>query len=311
MKRTVSSSAAVVVLCLSAQHATRAAVQETQDSEVQTRGAFFATRPAKGNEGVKGKQGGASNKKNTPQSARQKTPGASKGGPAAGDGEPAGGGVKAQGGAVVLPASASSLGLGYTLFLNDARGGPVRVNPRREFTQGEEVRIALEANTDGYLYIFHTENGRDPQMLYPHPTLDRGDNRITGHRLYQVPTSLDTWFLFDERPAVERLYVVLSRKPLEGVLTGAALVKSCGSSADDCYWKPTPAVWESIEKESKGRTLTDRSENYEAIAQAAVERDSLTRGIKLSKSDPQPAVVVMAASPSAPVFVTTIELKHK
>jgi hypothetical protein len=316
MKLTVLSAAAVVIFCLSAQHA---AGQDSQDQGIQTRGAFFATRPAKGgNEGVKGRQDSASNRKNgTQTAAKSKSTGTPKGGAVTGNSETAGVGAKgpssggpSSGGVAVLPVSASGLGLGYTLFMRDA-GGPVRVDPQREFTQGEGIRIALETNTDGYLYVFHTENGRDPQMLYPHPTLDRGENRITGHRLYQVPTSLDTWFEFDERPAVERLYIVLSRKPLDGVLTGAALVKSCGASPADCYWKPTASVWNLIERESKGRTLMDRSENYEAIAQATVERDSLTRGIKLSKSDPAPAVVVMTASPSAPVFVTTIDLKHK
>lgn len=208
-------------------------------------------------------------------------------------------------------ASPAAIGLGYSLYMRDAGGGPVRVDPRREFSAGEAIRIALETNTDGYLYVFHTENGRDPQMLYPHTRLNAGENRVAAHTLQQVPPALRDWFEFDARPAVERLYVVVSRRPLEGAPAGADLVKHCEGSGGDCYWKPTAAVWSRVEREAAGRLLLARSEENIGRAQTSVEGEALTRGIKLSKSDPAPSVIHMSASPASDILVTAIDLVHK
>src|SRR5262245_57822823 len=54
--------------------------------------------------------------------------------------------------------SSQAIGLGYTLFMRDAKGRGVRVEPAREFHNGDSVRISLEPNVDGYVYVFHAEN---------------------------------------------------------------------------------------------------------------------------------------------------------
>jgi hypothetical protein len=97
--------------------------------------------------------------------------------------------------------------------MRDQTGGAVRVDPARQFRAGEQIRIALETNSDGYLYIFHTENGANPQMLYPDVRLNGGANAVRAHVPYQVPSSLNDWFRFDANPATERLYIVVARKP--------------------------------------------------------------------------------------------------
>src|ERR1700730_9515148 len=49
------------------------------------------------------------------------------------------------------------IGLGYTLFMRAPNGRSVRVEPEHEFHSGDRVRISLEPNVDGFLYVFHTE----------------------------------------------------------------------------------------------------------------------------------------------------------
>src|SRR3981189_2241074 len=46
------------------------------------------------------------------------------------------------------------IGLGLTLFSRDSNGLAVRVDPNRIFHRGDRVRVLLETNSDGYLYIF-------------------------------------------------------------------------------------------------------------------------------------------------------------
>src|SRR6185295_9341789 len=52
--------------------------------------------------------------------------------------------------------NARRIGLGVTLFLRDSNGLAVRVDPEHVFRKGDRVRVLLETNTDGYLYIFNT-----------------------------------------------------------------------------------------------------------------------------------------------------------
>src|SRR5687768_6419353 len=85
------------------------------------------------------------------------------------------------------PAAQPAIGLGYTLFMRDANGDAVRVDPSEVFHTGERVRITLEANVDGYLYIFHSEGDGPPQMIFPDWRLQDGDNAIEAHVPYEVP----------------------------------------------------------------------------------------------------------------------------
>src|SRR2546428_9438775 len=59
------------------------------------------------------------------------------------------------------------IGLGYTLYMRDANGRAVRVDPNREFHSGDQIRLTLEANTNGYLYVFHIEGNGEPEMIFP------------------------------------------------------------------------------------------------------------------------------------------------
>ena len=70
---------------------------------------------------------------------------------------------------------AQAIGLGYTLFMRDSNGRSVRVEPGHEFHSGDRVRISLEPNVDGYLYVFHTEGDGQPEMIYPDARLDAGE----------------------------------------------------------------------------------------------------------------------------------------
>ncbi len=206
-----------------------------------------------------------------------------------------------------ISSNQGAIGLGYTLYMKDSQGDAVRVDPSREFVKGDEIRLGLETNTDGYLYIFHTENGHDPQMLFPHPTLDGGSNRVSAHSLETVPSDLARWFLFDARPAVEKLYIVITREPLAGVPTDAALVASCGAKTDDCVWHPTPDAWRRITSTASGQIV----ESHAEVAQLKVPADTLKRGLTISKSEPAPSIVRMNASSTSGALVTTIDLVHK
>src|SRR5215510_10954443 len=47
------------------------------------------------------------------------------------------------------------LGLGYTVYQGNAVDTPVRVAETHEFHQGDKVRLVIESNVDGHLYVFY------------------------------------------------------------------------------------------------------------------------------------------------------------
>ncbi len=208
-----------------------------------------------------------------------------------------------------------AIGLGYTVFMRDPNGRSVRVDPGHEFHNGDRVRISLEPNVDGYLYVFHTEGDGPPEMIYPDRRLDAGENWIEAHVPLEVPSSEEKddrfhWFVFDANPANERLYIVVTREPLSSVPTGGDLVTFCLANKDKCPWRPSDEVWARIQDATKAEVKVVTSKTF-GQAQTENEKVATTRGLGLDKSAPEPAVIRMNAATNTPVLVTVLDLIHK
>ncbi|HYO91728.1 MAG TPA: DUF4384 domain-containing protein, partial [Pyrinomonadaceae bacterium] len=227
-----------------------------------------------------------------------------------------GGSNTSSGGNIPVNAYAGKpIGLGYSLYMRDANGDPVRVDPTRTFRAGDRIRISLESNTDGYLYVFHTENNGEPQMLYPNARLDEGDNFVEAHVPYELPWSGEApenrWFVFDNNPANERLYIVLSREPLPAVPTGEQLIAYCRDKGSACMWRPASNLWSQVRVNAEGKVIVDSKAATYGQKQTESERDATTRGLGLAPASPEPSVVRMNASSNAGVLVTALDLIHQ
>jgi hypothetical protein len=210
----------------------------------------------------------------------------------------------------------AGIGLGYTLFMRDEAGGAVRVSPAREFKSGESIRILVESNTEGYLYVFNAEGDSTPQLIFPDARLNRGDNRIGAHVPYEIPSSRETderlrWFVFNDAPASERVYVVVARRPLEGVPAGEELVKLCAESEQACGWKPTGEQWALLKTANARDEIAVSQLKDEGRAQTNAEREAATRGLGLRADAPLPSVIYMIASSNANVLVAMVDLIHR
>jgi hypothetical protein len=207
--------------------------------------------------------------------------------------------------------SPTAIGLGYTLYMRDANGNAMRVDPSREFRAGDRIRLSLETNTDGYLYIFHTENNGEPQMLYPDVRLEKGGNRIEAHVPYEIPWNepgVENWFKFDANPANERLYIVVTRQPLPGIPTDTALVNYCDQNR--CPWRPPVGVWAQVKTQVQAKVGVVKSNSY-GQRQSQTEQVAVTRGLGLDQTAPEPSVIRMNVSANAPVLVTAVDLIHR
>ena len=211
--------------------------------------------------------------------------------------------------------SQTAIGLGYTMFMREPSGRGIRVEPTREFHNGDRIRLALEPNVDGYIYIFDSEDGGPPKMIYPDARLDGGDNWIEAHVPVEIPSSEETeerlrWFEFYGKPGGDKIYVVLSREPLQSVPTADELVAFCGLNKDKCPWQPPADVWRKIEKATMAQVKVATTQNF-GQAQTERERVAMTRGLGLDRSMPQPSVIRINASSEEPMLVTVVDLVHK
>jgi hypothetical protein len=214
----------------------------------------------------------------------------------------------------VRPVNAARIGLGMTLFTRDSNGLAVRVDPERVFRKGDRVRVLLETNTDGYLYIFNKTNDGPVIMIYPDKELDEAGNYIKAHIPWEIPSSTAEqerlrWLEFDEVPGNERLFFVLTREPLKDVPIEDDLIAFCANQSGGCPWRPSTEVWELIQKQMQEPLTTDKNARY-GRAQTQPEQQATTRGLSLAKDDPEPSLIMMASSKS-PMLVATLDLVHK
>jgi len=265
-----------------------------QDDDV--RGAFLTTRPKASDTGNK-PQAKPSHRR--PKPKPDPTPG-----PVSGGDTTSGSKKK------VLP----RMGLGLTLFMRDSSGLAVRTDPTHAFHKGDHVRFLLETNADGYFYVFNTTDGGPPVMIYPDPELDEAGNYIQAHVPFEIPSSVAAeerlrWLTFDAQPGAEKLYFVFTREPLAGAPIEDDLISFCRENDSKCPWHPSAELWAEIQKE-----LSEAGQSSQTLgvgkAQTANEQRAVTRGIGLNRDDPEPQLIMLTASSSKTILVTTLDLTH-
>jgi hypothetical protein len=210
------------------------------------------------------------------------------------------------------PVNARRLGLGVTLFMRDSNGLAVRVDPEHVFRKGDRVRVLLETNTDGYLYIFNTTDDGAATMIYPDAELDEAGNYLQAHVPFETPSSTSAderlrWFAFDQAAGTEHLFFVFTREPLKGIPIDDDLVALCKDSK--CPVKPSEDVWAVVQKQLQEPLKTDKAQQFGG-AQTDIEEQSAARGLGLSKEAPPPSLVMMASSARS-TLVATLDLIHK
>jgi hypothetical protein len=179
-------------------------------------------------------------------------------------------------------------GLRYRLVSQLASGQEAEVVPATSFTSGDKVRFAFESNVDGYLYVIEEGSSGQWRVLFPNPQINGGTNFIRRSQSYPVPSS--AWFVFDEQPGTERLFVLLSKRPMRE-LPGLNQAVTEYASVD-------PSVVQRLSREMKSRDLIFQSD-------AAPQRDNTGGEAAV------PAVYVVNRDKLAKEVATTIELVHK
>jgi hypothetical protein len=108
---------------------------------------------------------------------------------------------------------------------------PERVPSDAPLSEGDRVRLSIEAARTGYLYVIDREQYADgtagePYLIFPTTRTLGGNNRVEAGRLVDIPGQDDTVPYFTLRRSRadhvgESLHVVITKEPLEGLEIGA------------------------------------------------------------------------------------------
>lgn len=304
----------LLAIALAAGYTMTAHAQQDPNEDESTRGAFLTSRPPVGG-GLGSVNSSSNNNKSTPKSTPKNNSRTT--GRTTGSNRNSGKSTSKGTTPVVTVKNYSNapIGLGYTLYMRNSMGDAVRVDPDREFRTGDGVRLSMEANTDGYLYVFHTENDGPPELIYPDARINDGDNAIDAHVPYEVPSPFEAneglrWFYFNGNPANEHLYIVITREPLPGIPTGDGLIKFCRDNPASCPLHVSSADWAKVKSSLNGRVKVSKSKTY-GQKQTSGEREATTRGLGLDQSAPEPSVVRMNVTSTDGILVTALDLIHR
>jgi hypothetical protein len=112
--------------------------------------------------------------------------------------------------------SENRLGLRCSLLLRGPDKEYNEAAPGTVFHSGDHIRLSLLANQSGYLYVVQKGSTGAWSPIYPPPDAGAEGAKINPGQLEVVPGGARA-FAFDQNPGAEKLYVILSRTPIDDI----------------------------------------------------------------------------------------------
>ncbi|MBI2884215.1 MAG: DUF4384 domain-containing protein [Candidatus Methylomirabilis oxyfera] len=107
------------------------------------------------------------------------------------------------------------MGLTYWIELIGTEGQKKRVTTDYTFRSGDRIKLHVQSNRDGYLYLVNLGSTGRSHMLFPYQGMAQG-NTVKANVEYEVPYT--EHILFDQSPGEETLLVMLSSTPMGEIL---------------------------------------------------------------------------------------------
>ena len=192
-----------------------------------------------------------------------------------------------------------ALGLRYAI-LKRTGDGQTEVAADTVFRAGNRIRLEIETNDDGYLYVVNRGSSGTWKVLFPSAEIKDGDNRIQHRARYEIPSGYT--FTFDEQPGEEKLFIVLSRQP-EPDLEG--LIYSLGQKSSAPAEAQKPKVL--LASAAFSNDIVDKLRN-------AYSRDLIVEKVDDEQAGPKTEKAVYAVNPTGSAdsrVVADVALKHE
>lgn len=195
------------------------------------------------------------------------------------------------------------LGLRYSILSRTEDGRTVEVDAGTAFRAGDRIRLSVEVNDRGYLYIIHRGSSGVWKPLFPSPEIGGGNNLVERGHKYEIPAGYV--FTFDEQPGVEKLFIVLSRQP-ESSLEKLIYSLSRG--------KPETVAPEKQHKILLAQNLRPIHDSFVAQLRTAYARDLIIEKVDETTPGPKREKAVYVVNPTGTAesrVVADISLIHR
>jgi hypothetical protein len=116
----------------------------------------------------------------------------------------------------LVRASENRLGLRCSIMLRGTDKEYTEVTPGTVFHSGDHIRLSFLANESGYFYVIQQGSSGAWAPIYPPANSTPDASKIQAGKLQVVPTGTRT-FAFDQNPGNEKLYIILSRTPIDDI----------------------------------------------------------------------------------------------
>lgn len=208
--------------------------------------------------------------------------------------------------------SAVPLGLRYSILKYGGDDEAIEVDPDMVFRSGDRIRLRVQVNDTGYLYVVTQGSSGNWRVLFPSAEQEDGSNRVMRGRSYDIPRR--TRFVFDEQPGAEKLFLVLTRMPesdLDKLIYNLENPQEAAPAADPAKPKAMPTML-AMNNATVSDDLVNRMRGKVIARDLVFEKVNEDKPSPQSKRDPEKAVYVANPSREASArLVVDIQLKHR
>ncbi len=190
-------------------------------------------------------------------------------------------------------AASVPLGLRYAVLKRDADGQYTEVDPDTSFRSGDRIRLHINSNTSGYLYVVMQGSSGTWKLLFPSAEVAGGSNLVRKGESRQIPSGDRGQFVFDEQAGNEKLFIVLTRQPEPDL---DKLIYSMGGKPGDL----------------KERSLVAQASVGDSVV-SKLRAQVASRDLVFEKSDSNENAAYVVNPSTAPDarLVVDVALKHK
>ena len=181
---------------------------------------------------------------------------------------------------------------------------PERVSSLAKLSEGDRIRVSIEAARTGYLYVVNQEQYADgskgePYLIFPTTRTRGGDNKVAAGRVVEIPAQDDSPPYFTLKRSRgdhvgESLIVLVSPAPIEGV---AMTDRAQRLSAE------TLAAWEKSWGAQTGRLEMAGGEGRPWTRPEQEAGADATRALKEDEPAPQTIYYRPGVSGKSPVLI--------
>lgn len=181
---------------------------------------------------------------------------------------------------------------------------PERVSSGGRLSEGDRIRVSIEAARTGHLYVVNQEQYADgskgePYLIFPTTRTRGGDNAVKAGRVIEIPSQDDSPPYFTLRRSRvnhvgENLIVLVMPTPIEGV----AITDRAQRLSDETF-----ASWEKSWGAQTGRLEMENGDGRPWTRQEKEAGADGTRSLKADEPAPQTIYYRPGGSSEVPVLV--------